>query len=285
MFTALCPGAISVSTPTLESRLAAARDHHFGGVEIDVVDLTDRIERDGADVVQALWEEYNVIPAAWGLPVNWNGDEARWKEDLGRLPSLAKAAATLGCTRCATWVMPGSNSLECEANREFHLKRLAPIAEILADHDCSLGLEFIGPKTLRDTLRFPFVYTMKDMLSLGAQVGSNVGLLLDSFHWYTSGATLEDLRSLSEKDVVYVHINDARLGRTVDEQLDGERCLPGETGVIDLVGFLQALQSIGYRGPVTPEPFRSELKDLPDDEARLAEVARSMRDIFVAAGV
>ena len=37
------------------------------------------------------------------------------------------------------------------------------------------------------------------------------------------------------------------------------------------VGFLQALQVIGYDGPMTLGPFKNELADLPSDEARLKD--------------
>ena len=44
----------------------------------------------------------------------------------------------------------------------------------------------------------------------------------------------------------------------------GGKVIYRKTGVIDIAGFLQALQEIGYDGPVTPEPFKKELADLPD---------------------
>jgi len=45
------------------------------------------------------------------------------------------------------------------------------------------------------------------------------------------------------------------------------RRLPGETGVEDVAGFLGALRTIGYDGPVVPEPFVKELGELPPEEA------------------
>jgi len=89
---------------------------------------------------------------------------------------------------------------------------------------------------------------------------------------------------LQETDVVYVHVNDAPTGIPVDEQIDHTRGMPGETGVIDIAGFLEALKSIGYSGPVVPEPFKKELADLPDDAARLEATAASMRKIFATLG-
>lgn len=42
---------------------------------------------------------------------------------------------------------------------------------------------------------------------------------------------------------------------------------PGETGVIDLVGFLKALKSTGYDGPVTPEPFSEKVSRMKPEDA------------------
>jgi sugar phosphate isomerase/epimerase len=52
---------------------------------------------------------------------------------------------------------------------------------------------------------------------------------------------------------------------------DDMRWLPGE-GVIDLVGFFQALKAIGYRGGVSPEVIGPRIpSDMPPDEsARIA---------------
>ena len=105
------------------------------------------------------------------------------------------------------------------------------------------------------------------MLELCRALGTgNAGLLLDSWHWYTSGGTVDDLRKLKNQDVVYVHINDAP-DKPVGEQIDNQRRLPGETGVIDLVSFLGALKNIGYDGPVTPEPFSDKVRNAPAELA------------------
>ncbi len=63
------------------------------------------------------------------------------------------------------------------------------------------------------------------------------------------------------------------------------RNLPGATGVIDIAGFLQALQSIGYDGPITPEPFYPALAELPSDAERLRVVGEAMDRIFRTAGI
>jgi sugar phosphate isomerase/epimerase len=285
MYTCLSPHAINVQANDLDQALAAARTGGFDGLEIPAAHVADLIDQHGVDAVRKKFADAKIRPAAFGLPVEWRQDDARFRADLDKLPRAAKAAAALGVKRTATWVLPMSDKRPPEENIRFHIDRFTPVAQILADHGIRLGLEFIGPKTLRDSQRYPFIWKMRDMLELGRRIGPNVGLLVDVWHLYTSHGTLDDLRKLKADDVVYVHVNDAPRGIAIDEQIDNVRDLPGATGVIDIAGFLRTLKEIGYDGPVTPEPFKKELKDLPSDEARLKAVADAMEGIFRKAGL
>jgi sugar phosphate isomerase/epimerase len=255
MYMALSPGALGVKANSLQEAISIARSAGYGGVEFSVHEVAALIKEHGADHVRAMFTEAGIRPACFGLPVSWNAPEDEWRQGLDRLGDLAAAAQAIGCGRTTMWLMPGSNDMPTEENRRFHIERFRPIAEILAAHGCRLGLEFIGPKTIRDRLRYPFVYRMLDMVELGREIGPNVGLLLDCWHWYTSGGTLDELAKLTNQDIVYVHVNDAPRGVPLDEHIDNQRCLPGATGVIDIGGFLRTLEAIGYDGPVTPEPF------------------------------
>lgn len=270
MIKALSPGAIGVKASNIEEAAAAARLGGFAAVEISPAEVVAR----GVDEAKSALGEIAV--SGFGLPFDWRGGEDDWRLGLAALPAQAKAMAALGSTRCSTWVLPMSNDRPLDENRAFHIERLRPAAEILGAEGISLGLEFIGPKTMRDQGRYPFIYTAAEMLQLGRDMGSNVGLLLDAWHWYTSHGTLDELRALKPEQVVYVHVNDAPIGIDIDAQVDHVRCLPTETGVIDLRGFLEALKAIGYDGPVVCEPFKKELNDLPDDAARLQAVSEAM---------
>jgi len=257
MFTALSPGALGMQVKGLADAIRLAKEAGYGGVEFGIHEVAGLIDEQGADAVRAMFESAGIKPAGWGLPTDWRGSEENWRRGIEELPRLAAAAQAIGCGRTMTWIMPCSNDRPYDENRRFHIERFKPVAEVLAAHGCSLGLEFIGPKTLRDSQRYPFIHTMGDMLAMGAEIGPNVGLLLDCWHWYTSGATVADLLALRPEQVVYVHVSDAPPGVALEDHIDNKRCLPGATGVIDIAGFLQALEKIGYDGPVTPEPFGS----------------------------
>ena len=185
-----------------------------------------------------------------------------------RAGSFGLINASVGATRVTLVVRPGSDERAFEENFKWHIDRIRPVAEILNDEGCRLGLEFLGPRTLRTDKAFGFIYTAAGMLALADAIGTgNVGLLLDSWHWYTGQGTISDLSSLAVREVVHVHVNDAPAGVDVSEQIDNKRALPTETGVIDLVGFLKALKEMGYDGPVTPEPFSERVRKMEPVQA------------------
>lgn len=272
MYPALNPGMIGVNLPFEEcARLAA--EAGFKGIAVDMgAALAD------PSGVRRVLEGGKLAPAAWGLQVDFRKDDQTFQAGLASLPEMAKVARQIGAVRCSTYILPFSDTLRFEENFELHKRRLQACAEVLADHDCRLGLEFVGTPSIRADHAHDFLYDQDGMLGLCEAIGTgNVGLLFDSFHWYTSGGTKEDMHRLSDALVVDVHINDAVEGRDRDEQIDNERRLPGETGVIDLKAFLQGLKAIGYTGPVTTEPFSQRVREMEPQDAVRATAEATMR--------
>lgn len=279
MYPALGPGMIGVNLPFEEAARLAA-EAGFKGISIDIGAAAEEPQ-----AVRRVLEVNKLQPAAWGLPVEFRRDDDEFRKSLARLPAVAKAAKQVGASRCSTWILPFSEGLAFERNFEVHKDRLRACAEVLAEHDCRLGLEFVGPKTLREGHAHEFIHTQEQMLELCEAIGTgNVGLLFDSFHWYTSGGTVEDIRKLSDALVVDAHINDGAEGRGPDEQIDNDRRLPGESGVIDLKGWLQGLEAIGYTGPVTPEPFSRKVREMPPAEA-IHATADAVLGVWKQAGI
>jgi len=213
-------------------------------------------------------KEKGIRYGAAGLGVQYRRDEEQFKKGLAGLGRQAGLLKKLGVKRMATWLTPGHSELTYKQNFELHEKRLREVAKVLKDYDIRLGLEFVGPKTSRRRYRYEFIYKQTQIMELAAAIGTgNVGLLMDSWHWYTSGGTVKELLGLAGKDIVHVHVNDAPGGLAVDEQIDSRRKLPVTTGVIDLKGFINALVKVGYDGPVECEPFDQELRDMEDGAA------------------
>ena len=280
MYRALSPGAIGVRVDSLEAAIEAALEGSFQGVEINVAEAAARIRDHGFESVSSLFTSNNVLPAGFGLPFNWRGNEAEWKDGLASLPAMAQAAVSLGCVRCTTYILPGSDERSHDDNMQYHAERLTPVAEILQNEGCMFGIEYIGTKSLRERFVHPFHFTAKGMLQLTAAIGHGTGLLVDCWHWYTARETVDDLLTLTRDQVVYVHVNDAPAGVSRDELQDGERELPSATGVIPIASFMNALRTIGYDGPVVPEPFSAELKQLSTSKAKLLRTGQAMQTIL-----
>jgi sugar phosphate isomerase/epimerase len=285
MFKNLSPGAIGIRDLSLPEAVDLAKQTGFKGIDFDIREAAALVDERGVDYVRGLFESAGILPGQWGLPVAWNKDE-QWEQDLEQLPRLAALGRELGCTRTATWCPPASNDRPYEENLQWHVARFRPIAQVLAGHGCRLGIEFIGPKTIRDRFKYTFIYTLEGMMEMAEAIGTgNVGLLLDAWHLYTSGGGLDDLDEIRNEDVVTVHVNDAPAGVARHEQVDNVRRLPMETGVIDLPGFMKKLQTLGYDGPVTPEPFSERVNAIEDPLEAARLVATYMDMLWEASGL
>lgn len=284
MFRNLSTGAIGIQA-NMNEGLALAKEAEFEGLDLNIGEASQLAEEHSVDYVKELWDDAGIAMGGWGFGVNWRGSDADYYAGLAHLPARAELAAELGCFRTTTVVGPASNDMTFQDNWDFSVKRLRGVAEILMVHGHSIGLEFIGPATSRKSAKHLFAYSMDAMLGLAAAIGTgNVGLLFDTWHWYTCRSTVDDVRKLSASDVVYVHINDAPAGIDPDEQIDNIRCLPAETGVIQLTELMQILKDIGYEGPVTPEPFSKKVNEMEPADAAKA-TAESLNQVWQNAGL
>ena len=228
----------------------------------------------------ATMKEHGIIWGAAGLPVEFRTDEGTFKKGLKRLPAIAEAMQLAGVTRVGTWLRPYHSELTYVTNFRQHARRLRDCVKVLGDHGLRFGMEYVGPRTLWASTRHSFIHTMAETKELIAEIGQdNVGLVLDSWHWYTAHETADDLRTLTNKDIVACDLNDAPVGRAIDDQIDNQRELPSATGVIDLKTFLGVLVEIGYDGPVRAEPFNAKLNAM-DNNAACLTTSEAMKKAF-----
>lgn len=283
MYTSLNTGAIGIKNYTLTQTLALARQFGFEGVDFNIQEAADLAQQHGIEHVRQLFGDLK--PGPWGMPVNWRQDAAQWQDGLKALPRLAEVAAQLGALRTTTWIMPNSAERTFDENFMFHAERFLPIGEALKPFGIRFGLEFIGPQTLRPADKHAFIFTMEGMMDLAKAVGTgNIGLLLDAWHLYTSGGSIDDLDTITAQDIVAVHVNDAPQGVSMAEYNDHDRRLPLETGVMPLAAFMQKLAALGYDGPVTVEPFSQRLNALSDPHEAARITADHLKRLWATLG-
>ncbi|QDT07865.1 Inosose isomerase [Rubripirellula lacrimiformis] len=271
-------GSIGVNTDQPEAIRLAAR-HGFEAVTPDPHALANASVDQRAEWIDQM-KESGLVWGAAGLPVEFRRDEATFREQLNSLPDLAAAMQDAGVTRVGTYLMPCHDDLTYTQNMRQHAERLRQCVQVLGDHGQRFGMEYVGPKTLWTSKRYPFIHSMAETKDLIAQIDQpGVGFILDSWHWYTAGETVADITSLSNADVVACDLNDAPAGLAVDQQIDNQRMLPMATGVIDLKSFLQSLVAIGYDGPIRAEPFNRKLAAMENGPA-CAATAKAMTAAF-----
>ncbi len=271
-------GSIGVNADqTLAIDLAAK--YGFESVTPEAEFLATLSDAQSSELVAQLSEK-KLVWGAGGLSVDFRNDEATFKTGLKQLPALAAALQRAGATRIGTWLKPFSNELTYVENFRQHGQRLRECVKILNDHGLRFGMEYVGPKTLWASARHSFIHTMAETKDLIAEIGQpNVGLILDSWHWYTAHETVDALKTLTNKDIIACDLNDAPSGIEIDQQLDQRRELPSATGVIDLKSFLSTLVELGYDGPVRAEPFNESLNKL-DNEPAVEATAAAMKKAF-----
>lgn len=291
MFVSLPPWAVARNVPWPEQARLAARVGYAG---IDWAWGPARLA--GVDATRALLSELKIRPTIVNLPGPnpLTGDEPAFQARLPQLEEDAAFAAAIGCHRFQLVLGATTPAGQTREQRWSVVQsRLAAVSNVLVRHDIRLGLEFLGPLQFRmgrgggaarqggtageapaaaatPPPPVPFVYTLTETVRLCEQSGPNLGATLDAWHWYHSGGTIAEILATDTSRIVHVHISDAK-PMPAEDVRDNMRWLAGE-GVIDLVGFLQALKKIGYDGGVAPETIGPRIPDdmAPEESARLA---------------
>jgi sugar phosphate isomerase/epimerase len=277
MFIALNTSLVGGKVPWPDfARLAAKVG--YGGTDLDL----PAAMRNGLDATKALMTELKLQISFTGLPVNpTRGDEAAFRKGMETFEDQVKFAAGVGCSRMMVVVLPASETPK-EELRKMLLGRFQLIGPVLAKYHMRCGLEFLGPLHFRQGPPYPFIWQMNEMVEFAKDCGPSFGVVLDVWHWYHSGATLDDIRKAGSSRIVLVHLSDA--ARMPPEQVrDNARLLAGE-GAIDLVGIFKTLKNMDWEGSVSPEPLGRIPKEMSaEDGARLG--LESAQAIMRKAGI
>ncbi len=271
-------GNIGVRANLTES-IAMAAKFGFEAVDPNLKELAALSDSAISELLDGMRSK-NLTFGSYAQSVPVNQPEEKFSAFLKDLAETGKTLQRAKMRRMVTWLSNSDNNLTYLQNFRLHAKRIGEAASVLGDNGVTLGLEYVGPKTAWARGKYPFIHTLATMKELIAEINKrNLGYLLDSWHWYNAGDTVADLLTLKNEDIVAVHVNDAPAGVPVDQQVDNRRELPMATGVIDMKGFLNALNQVGYDGPVAAEPMSAALRQLPPEEA-LAKVAEAMKKAF-----
>lgn len=138
----------------------------------------------------------------------------------------------------------------------------------MADHDqgarnyrelLEIGLK-MGVKPAMEFLGFvEDINTIEDALEIVTKADHPAGtVVLDPFHIFRGGGSLESIAKLTGEQVAIMHFNDAPQLPPREQQHDKDRVYPGD-GHLDLARELALLRQIGYDRWLSLELFREDL--------------------------
>jgi 2-keto-myo-inositol isomerase len=237
---------------SLEIDIAAASDAGFTLLEIWAAKLRVYLQTHTTGELKRLLGEHNVRPHSINsiehISFRDADSYAKIKEECEQ---LSRIAAEIGCPYLV--VVPGrlppagADRSEIVAESVRVLNELAAIAD---PHGVSLAFEFLGQTDCS-------VQTLDLATQIVAQVDrKSVGFVLDSFHFYAGGSTMESIKAVNPAKLFVFHINDAE-DLPLAELNDSHRLLPGK-GILPLQEIISGLRSVNFDGVVSVEIFRPE---------------------------
>ncbi|MDX1945317.1 MAG: sugar phosphate isomerase/epimerase [Pirellulaceae bacterium] len=241
--------------------LEIALTHRFKGLELDITEVVKRAQTTSVAQACKYLASAKITIGGFELPVRWAGEEAEFQADLAQLPTLLEVASALSADRCWTTIRPTSEQLPFHENFQFHVKRLAKLADALAPAGIKLGLDLQAAPAQRADGGFQFIYQADPLIQLIGSVGrDNIGVVVDTWSWTVGGTEAEKLRVLRAEQMVSVRLSDIPAGTDLAAITDEQRVMPGEGGTIDSSTWISTLEEVGYDGPVAIALHPSQVK-------------------------
>jgi 2-keto-myo-inositol isomerase len=252
----------------LVTDIRAAAAAGFDYLEIWAAKLRTFLQQQSPADLKALFDENKIKPLSINSIEHVTfRDAPAYAKIKAECAELSAIAATIECPYVV--VVPGklpSGMVSSSDVIEESVRVLRELASIAEREGVALAFEFLGQKDCS-----------VQKLDLADEIVEkvnrrNIGLVIDSFHFYTGGSTIRMIETLNPQRLFIFHIDDAEdLPR---EQLtDAHRLLPG-LGILPLKEIVAAFRKVGYDANASVELFRPEYWERdPFELARDAKAA------------
>lgn len=252
----------------LPTDIRAAATAGFDYLEIWAAKLRRFLEFNSTSDLKTLFDESGVEPLSINSIEHVTFREPSAYERIkAECEELSAIAAAIDCPYVV--VVPGKLPPRAVTRDQIiseSTKVLAELSEIAGRRNVALGFEFLGQTDCS-------VPTLDLADEIVRKVNrQNVGIVLDAFHFYAGGSTIEMIDALDPRKLFIFHIDDAEdLPR--EALTDAHRLLPG-LGILPLKEIIAAFRRIGYDANASVEIFRPEYWERdPFELARDAKAA------------
>lgn len=138
------------------------------------------------------------------------------------------------------------------------LRALREFSKLAKQYYVKIGFEFLGEKDCSIS-RFSLARDIIQELN-----ESNVGLVIDTYHFFKGGSKLRELEDMKPENIFLVHVSNLD---EVEVAADHDRLMPGD-GKLPIKEFFAVLRKIGYDGVVSVELFNGKYWEM--DPKRIA---------------
>ncbi|MGI8786578.1 MAG: sugar phosphate isomerase/epimerase family protein [Pyrinomonadaceae bacterium] len=251
----------------LETDIKAASAAGFELIEIWAAKLREFLKTKTVADLKTLLEENNLEPYSINSIEHITFRNA---EDYAKIKAeceaLSKIANEINCPYVV--VVPGKLPEGASENDiiDESVKVLNELADIAEKYNVGLAFEFLGQIDCS-------VQTLDMDKKIIEKVNrKNVGLVIDTFHFYAGNSSFEAIDALDPAKLFIFHINDAE-DLPKENLTDAHRLYPGE-GILPIREIKSHLDKIGYDRMVSIEIFRPEYwNENPFDVAKKAKAA------------
>ena len=243
----LCLNASTIrGTPVLR-QIEVAAEAGYGAIELWFADVDVHLACGGtlADVRRALDDRGLAVPTLIYFAGWFEAAESEWpgiKEEFRR---RLEQAAQLGAPRVIACPPMGRADAAVGAQRYRELLVLGETAGALP------AMEFLG-----FVEQYCTIESALDVLERAAHLAGTI--VLDPFHIFRGGGTMESIAKLRGEQIAVAHFNDTPSAPPREQQHDKDRVWPGD-GHLDLRRYLALLAATGFRGCLSLELFREDL--------------------------
>ena len=259
-------GATTMHADLLTDIQAASRAG-FGLIEIWAAKLREYLKTNSTADLRSILSENNLEPYSINsiehITFRTEEDHKKIREECRE---LSKIAEEIGCPYVV--VVPGKLPSDPTEERiiDESVEVLNELADIAEPYGVSLAFEFLGQTDCS-------VQTLDLAKKIVDQVNrSNIGLVLDTFHFYAGNSSFEAIEKLDPRKLFIFHINDAE-DLPKEALTDAHRLYPGQ-GILPIREIKQRFDQIGYDRMASIEIFRPEYWDQdPFEVAKKAKAA------------
>lgn len=245
----LCLNGATIMHSPLERDVEIAAEGGFSALEIWAGKLDAYLDRHVLSDLRGQLEAHAITP--WcinSIEDITHRTAARRGELLAEVERVAGVARAIGAPSIV--VVPGTRP--DGASAADSIKDAVDVLRAMSDVAGEVGLafEFLGkPGCAVPTLDMAIEI-------VGSVARDNVGMVIDTFHFYAGASCLEDIRNVSIEKLFVVHLNGCE-DHPLTQLTDAHRLYPGE-GVIPIDGILAVLRERGFDGMASIEIFRPE---------------------------